>query len=90
MEAVGYVLVETKRKPNTWYNLWCNASLEMMHYQCASKSVSVVLFVPAPSCFGNVCPVSERTWVAGSKEIALAKPHVPAALEGSTPFLLGY
>lgn len=76
-------------KPNI-YNLWCNASLKMMPYQCATRSVSVVLFVPAPSYFGNTCPVSQRTWVAGSKEIALAKPHVPVALGGGTPFLLGY
>lgn len=88
VEAIGYLFTEMKENL-TIAILWCNAGLEMMPYQCA-RSVSVVVFVPAPSCFGNICPVSERIWVAESKELALAKPHVPAALGGGTPLLLGY
>lgn len=49
VEATGYLFTEMKEYLyDDWCHIWYNASPEMVHYQCASESLAVMLFVPAP------------------------------------------
>lgn len=49
VEATGYLFTEMKEYLyGDWCHIWYNASVEMVHYQCAGESLAVMLFVPAP------------------------------------------
>ena len=49
VEAIGYLFTEMKvYLYNNWYNIWYNASPEMMYYYRASTNLTVMVFVAAP------------------------------------------